>query len=123
MAALRCESAGDRQMDWFAEQQRGWRRMLSVPRALELACKLRVGATPHDVVYEEGTLRLLRYKRDVPATYSEPVLFCYALINRHYILDLQPQKSVVRQYVERGFDVYMIDWGVPSDADRRLTLE
>ena len=41
------------------------------------------------------------------------MLFCYALINRPYILDLQPDKSVVRQYLERGFDVYLIDWGVP----------
>ena len=79
--------------------------------------------TPKDVVYEEGTLRLLRYRRDGPASFAEPVLFCYALINRPYILDLQPDKSVVRQYLNRGFDVYMIDWGVPSVADRRLTLE
>src|SRR5262249_9122664 len=58
-----------------------------------------------------------------PATQPEPVLLCYALVNRPYILDLQPDKSVVGQYLQRGFDVYMIDWGVPSDADRVLTLE
>ena len=43
----------------------------------------------------EGTLKLLRYRRETPATHAEPVLFCYALINRPYILDLQPDKSVV----------------------------
>jgi polyhydroxyalkanoate synthase len=113
----------NRQIDWLAEQQRSWRRMLSVPRVVESARQLRVGATPCDVVYEEGTLRLLRYRRETPATYAEPVLFCYALINRHYIMDLQPEKSVVCRYLEQGFDVYMIDWGVPSDADRGMTLE
>ena len=112
-----------RQMDWYAEQRRYWQRVASVPQVVELARKLTVGATPSDVVYQEGSLRLLRYRRETPATYAEPVLFCYALINRHYILDLQSDKSVVRRYVERGFDVYMIDWGVPTDADRRLTLE
>jgi polyhydroxyalkanoate synthase len=112
----------DRQMAWFAEQQRAWHRMLSVPRVMELACETRVGGTPHDVVFETGTLRLLRYRRETSAIYSEPVLFCYALINRHYILDLQPDKSVVQRYLDRGFDVYMIDWGTPSDADHRLTL-
>ena len=76
-------------------------------------CDTRVGTTPHDVVLERGTLRLLRYRRETPAAYAEPVLFCYALINRPYILDLQPDKSVVGSYLRRGFDVYLIDWGVP----------
>jgi polyhydroxyalkanoate synthase len=107
----------------IAEQQRMLERMLSVPRVFEQVFETRVGVTPHDVVYESGTLRLLRYRRETPAVHSEPVLFCYALINRHYILDLQPDNSVVRRYLDRGFDVYMIDWGVPSDSDCRLTLQ
>src|SRR5215471_19311827 len=106
----------------FEEQQRMWRRMLGFPRVVEMAWHTPVGTTPHDVVFEKGTLRLLRYRRETPATQTEPVLFCYALINRPYILDLQPDKSVVRRYLERGFDVYLIDWGVPTDAERGVTL-
>ena len=109
--------------DLFAEQKRNWRRLLNAPRVWEVALGTRVGGTPHDVVLERGTWRLLRYRRRTPAAYGPPVLFCYALINRPYILDLQPDKSVVGQYLERGFDVYMIDWGVPSHEDRHLTLE
>jgi polyhydroxyalkanoate synthase subunit PhaC len=75
------------------------------------------------VALEVGRHRLLRYRRETPAVHADPVLFCYALINRHYILDLQPEKSVVRRYLEQGFEVYMIDWGVPSDADHVLTME
>ena len=98
-----------------AEPQRPWRaRLLSVPRVVEQARETQVGTTPHDVVYEEDTLTLLRYRRETPATYAEPVLVCYALVNRPYILDLQPDKSVIRQLLARGFDVYMIDWGDPS---------
>jgi polyhydroxyalkanoate synthase len=107
----------------FAEQQRMWRRMWSFPRVVEQAFETRVGTTACDVVLEKGTHKLLRYRRETPATCAEPVLFCYALINRHYILDLQPDKSVVRRYLERGFEVYLIDWGVPSDEDHVLTLE
>src|SRR5581483_5750911 len=95
----------------FAEQERAMRRVLSFPRVAELAATTRVGTTPCDVVLEAGTHRLLRYRRETPALYAEPVLFCYALINRPYILDLLPEKSVVRRYLEEGFDVYMIDWG------------
>src|SRR5438270_11724221 len=106
----------------LAEQQRAWRRMMSAPRAIGLAWNTAVGTTPRDVVLEQGTFKLLRYRRDTPARYAEPVLLCYALINRPYILDLQPDKSVVRRYLAEGFDVYMIDWGTPSHADRVLTL-
>jgi len=105
------------------EQARAVRRMLSVPRVAELAATTRVGTTPCDVVLEAGTHRLLRYRRETPTRYAEPLLICYALINRPYILDLLPEKSIVRRYLEEGFEVYMIDWGVPSDDDRHLTLE
>jgi polyhydroxyalkanoate synthase len=113
--------------DWqtpvLVEQQRALRRVLNFPRVVELAREARVGTTPCDVLLERGTHRLLRYRRTTPARHREPVLCCYALINRPYILDLQPDKSVVGRYLEQGFEVYLIDWGVPSDTDRGLTLE
>jgi len=106
-----------------AEHQRFWGRLANLPRAVEAACDTPVGTTPRDVVLEQRSFKLLRYRRATPATHAEPVLFCYALVNRSYILDLQPDKSVVAQYLKRGFDVYMIDWGIPSIADRDLSLE
>lgn len=106
-----------------AEVPKTWRRLLSVPRVLKQSRDVQVGTTPHDIVLARGTFKLLRYRRETPAAYAEPILFCYALVNRPYILDLQPDKSVVRRYLERGFDVYMIDWGVPSAEDQKLTIE
>jgi polyhydroxyalkanoate synthase len=105
------------------EPQRLWRRMLQAPGLLHLAATTRVGTTPHDVVFQQGPFKLLRYRRPTPAKYAEPVLFCYALINRAYILDLQGDKSIVRRYLEQGFDVYLIDWDIPTDADHARTLE
>jgi len=99
-----------------------WSRLFAVPRTLELARDVQVGSTPFDVVYTEDSLRLLRYRRDTPAAHAEPVLLCYALVNRPYIVDLQPDRSVIRQFLARGFDIYLIDWGVPSAADRSMTL-
>jgi polyhydroxyalkanoate synthase len=107
----------------FEEQRRTLSRLLNVPRVVDAARQARVGTTPHTVVLREGTHTLLRYVRGTPARHAEPVLLCYALVNRPYILDLQSDKSVVRQYLDGGFDVYMIDWGVPSDADRARTVE
>jgi polyhydroxyalkanoate synthase len=99
-----------------------WSRLFAIPKAIEWAQEVAVGTTPHEVVYEEGSLSLLRYRRDTPAKHAEPIMFCYALVNRPYIVDLQPQRSVVRQLLDGGFDVYLIDWGVPSAADRSMTL-
>jgi len=82
-----------------------------------------VGTTPSEVVRTEDKLRLLHYLplKEGPAV-SPPVLVVYALINRPYILDLQPDRSVVRALLERGHDVYLIDWGSPSPGDSSLTL-
>ena len=112
----------DKHAAWLHEQQRAWRRLLSLPRVAALAASTPAGATQHDVVFEMGTLRLLCYRRQTAATQRCPVLFSYALINRPYILDLLPGRSVVERYLDAGFDVYMIDWGVPSDADHVLSL-
>ena len=107
----------------FAEQQRLWRRLWSVPSVWQQARAPRIGTTAAEVVLTEGTHKLLHYRRETPATYAEPVLFCYALVNRPYILDLQPDRSVVQQYLKQGFEVYLIDWGTPTEADRGLDLE
>ena len=77
--------------------------------------------TSHEVVLERGTMRLLRYRPE-HCLASEPVLICYALVNRPYILDFQPDRSVVQRLLEQGLEVYLIDWGVPAEADRSLTL-
>src|SRR5262249_3570031 len=92
----------------FAEHRDFLGRLANLPAAFGAAGDTPVGTTPCDVVLQRRAFRLLRYRRQTPATYAEPVLFCYALVNRSYILDLQPDKSVVAQYLARGFDVYMI---------------
>jgi polyhydroxyalkanoate synthase len=107
----------------FGEQHRVLRRWLRVPSVVAAALETRVGTTPREVLLREGTHELVRYTRKTPALHAEPVLLCYALVNRPYILDLEPDKSVVRQYLDAGFEVYMIDWGVPAPEDRGLRLE
>ena len=47
----------------------------------------------------------------------------FALVNRPYILDLQPDRSLIRPLLEAGMDVYLIDWGYPTATDSHLILE
>jgi len=80
------------------------------------------GVTPYEVADQSGALRLLHFQSDAPARYREPVLICYSLVNRPYILDLRRDRSVVQQFLSAGFDVYLIDWGVPTTADQYKCL-
>lgn len=82
-----------------------------------------VGATPADVVYKINNIKLLHYKPITTPQESVPILIIYALINRPYILDLQPDRSVVRFLLKSGFDVYLIDWGEPEEKDHVLTID
>jgi len=96
----------------------------AIPDGLESMAEVEVGETPSEVVYRENKLELHHYEPLVPEEerHDVPLLFVYALINRPYILDLQPNRSVIRRMLEAGFDVYMIDWGEPSDLDTALSL-
>ncbi|MBK9712702.1 MAG: alpha/beta fold hydrolase [Kouleothrix sp.] len=82
-----------------------------------------VAQTPADVVYVEGRLRLLHYRRAVERLYPIPLLIVPSLINRYYVLDLVPGRSLVEYLVGRGIDVYLLDWGAPGPADRTTTFD
>ena len=90
-------------------------------RAAEMET-IEVGMTPADVVYEENKLELLHYESMTDEQNEVPILIVYALINKPYILDLQPDRSVVRRLLEAGHDVYLIDWNEPSRLDQHLGL-
>jgi len=75
-----------------------------------------VGQTPKEVVWRAGRSELWRYRSD-HVRVSPPLLIVYSLFNRSYILDLRPGNSVVERLLGAGFDVYLLDWGVPDERD------
>jgi len=91
-------------------------------RAVEMET-IEVGLTPSNVVYEENKLELLHYESRTDEQNEVPILIVYALINKPYILDLQPDRSVVRRLLDAGHDVYLIDWNEPSRLDQHLGLD
>ena len=105
------------------EWQRFMGKMAAMPNVARVAKEVRVGATPTRTVYRENKLRLLKYESDAHQAYKTPLVVAFALINRPYILDLRPGKSVVEHFVNHGYDTYNIDWGVPAHADRFLGIE
>jgi polyhydroxyalkanoate synthase len=83
-----------------------------------------IGTTPKEAVYREDKLTLYRYQALPGVKQSGPaVLICYALVNRPYMMDLQPDRSLIRGLLQQGMDVFLIDWGYPDGADRYLELD
>ena len=89
----------------------------------ELSTELSV--TPYEVVYQEDRVKLKYYQSNVPEDEKlpTPLLVVYALINRETMLDLQPGRSVVERFLQKGVDVYMVDWGYPKRKDRFVTID
>lgn len=81
-----------------------------------------IATTPRHLVWQDGKVKLFRFEND-KAVAKTPVLISYALVNRWEMLDLQPDRSLIRKMLSEGLDVYVIDWGYPTKVDRYKTLE
>jgi polyhydroxyalkanoate synthase len=75
------------------------------------------GAPP--VLWRRGTTRLLDYGN---GSAGPVVLIVPSLINRHYVLDLLPERSFLRFLTERGLRPLVIDWGEPGKTERNFGL-
>jgi polyhydroxyalkanoate synthase subunit PhaC len=82
-----------------------------------------IATTPKTAVLNEDKLTLYRYDRETDATYKTPVLIIYALVNTYKMLDLQPDRSYIKNLLGAGLDVYLIDWGFPSKGDKYLSMD
>jgi poly(3-hydroxyalkanoate) synthetase len=68
-------------------------------------------------IWTEGGSRLLDFGGEGPA-----VLFVPSLVNRSYVLDLTPGRSLMRWLPGQGFRTLLLDWGWPGEAERHFTL-
>jgi polyhydroxyalkanoate synthase subunit PhaC len=74
----------------------------------DLAC------TPGAVVYRDEMFEILQYTPTTPKVRAIPLLMIPPQINRHYIMDLSPGRSLVEFAVSQGIGVFMIVWRNPS---------
>jgi len=105
------------------EVQEAYHRLEKARNILYTAGNVGVGETPNEVLIETRAYRLLHYQQMVSKTARTPILVVYALINRSYVLDLQPDKSWIRSLLSQGFDVYLIDWKTPTAADKYVSFD
>jgi polyhydroxyalkanoate synthase len=99
------------------------RNITEAPMKISIPHEVRIGSTEFDVVYKEDKMRLLHFKPLTTKQVKTPLLIVYAIINRYHIFDIDPKKSWVKNLLEQGFDLYMIDWGTPTSLDKFLGFD
>ncbi len=75
-----------------------------------------VATTEGAVVYENELFQLLEYKPLTAKVYERPFLLVPPCINKFYILDLQPENSLIRYAVEQGHRTFVVSWRNPDDS-------
>ncbi|HUN55039.1 MAG TPA: class III poly(R)-hydroxyalkanoic acid synthase subunit PhaC [Smithella sp.] len=107
------------------DAEKAQQRVSKASEILQGQLSFELGQTPYEIVYEEDRVRVKHYSRNENAEDKPkvPLLVVYALINRETMLDLQPDRSVVKTFLEGGIDLYMVDWGYPKRKDRFLTID
>ena len=84
---------------------------------------VQIATTPKDLVWQQDKVSLYHYRPLAKQKIGIPVLICYGLIGRWTMTDLQEDRSLVRNLLHLGVDLYVVDWGNPSRADRYLRLD
>ena len=84
--------------------------------------QVRVGQSAKDVVWERDKVQLWRYANP-GITRRPPILIVMSLVTRSYILDLRPGNSFIEQLTSAGFDIFLVDWGTPDEAESQNRLE
>ena len=82
-----------------------------------------IATTPKDLVWRQDKVSLFRFRPLAEQRIGVPMLICYGLVGRWTMTDLQEDRSLVRNLLNLGIDLYVVDWGNPSRADRYLTLD
>jgi polyhydroxyalkanoate synthase subunit PhaC len=81
-----------------------------------------LGQTPRQAVWKKNKATLWYYPAPVKK-YKIPIFFIYSLVNQPTILDLAPNLSFIEALVHNGYDVYLLDFGIPSYEDKDISID
>ena len=101
----------------LAKNTQTFNRLLSTDAA--------IAQTPKQLVWTLNKAKLYRYTPVVPESELRPIplLLVFAIMNRPYVLDLRPGHSFVEYMLKQGYDLYLLDWGIPGPEDKELKFD
>jgi polyhydroxyalkanoate synthase subunit PhaC len=82
-----------------------------------------VATTEGAVVFENELFQLIEYKPLTAKVFERPMLFVPPCINKYYILDLQPENSLIRYTVAQGHRLFVVSWRNPDDSLKHTTWD
>jgi polyhydroxyalkanoate synthase len=82
-----------------------------------------IAATPGSVVFQNHLFQLIQYDPATPDVAAEPLLYVPPLVNKFYMIDLQPKSSLVKWLVDQGRTVFVISWINPDESHRDCGVE
>jgi len=114
----------EKQTALFAKEvERYSSRLLKATEALLETEDVELATSPKDLVFQEDKVKLYHFRPRTRRTCPVPLLISYALVNRETMMDLEEGRSLIRNMLEHGLDIYIIIWGYPSRLERYVTLD
>jgi len=114
----------EKQTALFAKEvERYSSRLLKATETLLETEDVELATSPKDLVFQEDKVKLYHFRPRTRRTCPVPLLISYALVNRETMMDLEEGRSLIRNMLDHGLDIYIIIWGYPSRLDRYVTLD
>jgi polyhydroxyalkanoate synthase subunit PhaC len=104
--------------DFFKRELERWKGFFGVFHTLPPESDL----TPRQAIWKKNKATLWYYPAK-QRKYKIPLVLIYSMVNQPFILDLEPESSVIASFVNEGFDVYLIDFGVPGYEDKDMKID
>jgi len=113
------ESLGQGYANWLKDQLQSNGMVATVDRSL-LEVGVDLAVTPGVVVRRNRVMELIQYAPRTETVFQTPIVFIQPWINKYYILDLSPGRSMVEWLCDQGFTVFMVSWKNPDASMQDL---
>lgn len=82
-----------------------------------------VAASDGSVVFRNELLELIQYRPKTPAVAPVPLLYVFSQVNRFYLADLTPDRSLIQRLLDAGIPVFAVSWKNPTPDERDWNLD
>ncbi len=118
---------GQMEIPSFSEISEGWHSLAQNTQTFNrlLNTEATIAQTPKELIWTLNKTKLYRYVpvRPREERHAVPLLLVFAIMNRPHVLDLRPGHSFAEYMLEKGYDLYLLDWGEPGPEDKDLDFD